>query len=217
MNRRSSFMLMLLPIGPLCVGFLRLLLPYYGTSDNVAAARAVVAQPGRESAVLWLGLAAVLTLVPGVYAARGFLPATRLRSWAIGLVVAGYLCLPALLAGDLILWVGADQELDPAVTGRLLDSLHPSFSVALGVFIVGHVLGTVALGIACLRSEKLPPVICWALIVSQPLHFVTTVFLGLPWLDLVAWTLTAGAMGAIALANAQEREPITVKALTRAG
>jgi hypothetical protein len=201
MSRRGA--LVLLPVGPLCVGLLRFLLPGYTADDGTASARAVLAHAGRESAVLWLGLVAMLTLVPGIYAARSFLPPTRLRAWAMGLVVAGYLCLPALLASDLILWVGADQGLDPQVTGKLVDGVHPSFGVALGVFVVGHVLGTVLLGVACLRSRRLPAGICWALVVSQPLHFVTTVFLGLAWLDLLAWSLTAVAMGAIALGLVQ--------------
>jgi hypothetical protein len=204
MSRRTA--LLLLPLGPLCVGFLRLLLPYYTAGDSTASARAVAAHPGRESAVLWLGMLAVLTLVPGIYAARSFLPQTRLRAWAVGLVVAGYLCLPALLAGDLILWLGADQGLDPQLTGKLIDAVHPSYDVSLGIFVVGHVIGTVLLGIACLRSGRLPAGICWALVVSQPLHFLTTVFLGLAWLDLLAWSLTALAMGTIAVALAQQPE-----------
>lgn len=203
MNRRA---LVLLPLGPLCVGALRLLLPYYTAPDSVASARAVAAHPGRESAVLWLGLVAVLTLVPGIYAARDLLPKTRLRTVAVGLVVAGYLALPALIASDLILWLGAKEHLDPTVTGKLVDDVHPSFAIALGIFIVGHVVGTVLLGIACLRSGRVSTPISWALIVSQPLHFVTTVALGLAWVDLIAWTLTAIGMVALAASHRADDE-----------
>ncbi len=203
-QRRPS--LLLLPLGPLCVGFLRFLYPGYTADGGAQTAAAALAHPGRQSAVVWLGLAAMLTLVPGIYAARPLLPPTRLRAWAVGLVVAGYLCLPALVAGDLIAWLGADQQLDPALTGRLLEGWHPAFDVALGVFIVGHVVGTVLLGLACRRSGLLPPAICWALVLSQPLHFATTVFLGLAWVDLLAWSLTALGMAAIAAALAGRPE-----------
>lgn len=213
MNRRA---LVLLPLGPLCVGFLRLLLPYYTAPDSAASARAVAAQPGRESAVLWLGLIAVLTLVPGVYAARDLLPKTRLRTAAVGLLVAGYLALPALLASDLVLWLGAKEHLDPIVTGKLVDDVHPSFAIALGVFVVGHVVGTVLLGVACLRSGRVTTPVCWALIVSQPLHFVTTVFLGLAWVDLIAWTLTAVGMGALA-ASLRAHDEVGGEDLSRQG
>ena len=189
----------LMPIGPLCVGALRLLLPYYTSPDSLASARAVAAHPGRESAVIWLGTAAALTLVPGIYLAREVLPATRLRSSAVALIVIGYLSLPALVSGDLVLWLGADQGLDPTLTARLLDGLHPAYALSLGLFVVGHVVGTVLLGLACLRSALLPRLVCWALMVSQPLHFVTTVFLGLAWLDLLAWCLTALGMAWLGL------------------
>jgi hypothetical protein len=197
MSRR--FALLLLPLGPLCVAFLRFLLPYYSAPDNLASARAVLAHPGREGVVLWLALAAILTLVPGVVLSAELLPDTRLRSIALSLVVAGYLCLPALVTSDVILWTGAHLRMDPHQTARILDGLHPSMGVALAIFIVGHVLGTVLLGVAFLRSGRIPPLVSWAMIVSQPLHFVTTVFLHLAWVDLLAWTLTAAAMGVVAV------------------
>lgn len=204
MTRRP--VLLLLPLGPLFVAALRVTMPGYTASNGTETARAALAHPDRQTAIIWLGLAAMLTLVPGIYAARPFLPATRLRTWAVGLIVAGYLCLPVLVTGDLLAWLGADQHLDPAVTGRLIDGVHPAFSLGLGVFVVGHVVGTVLLGVACLRSGLLPAGLCWALIVSQPLHFVTTVFLGLPWVDFVAWSLTAAGMAAIAATMSRSRE-----------
>lgn len=190
--------LLLLPVGPLAVALLRFLLPYYSATGNLASAQAVAAHPGRESAVLWLGLIAVLTLVPGVLLAAELLPATRLRTAALVLVVPGYLCLPALLTSDVILWTGAHLGLDPRQTGQILDGLHPSMGIALAIFIVGHVLGTVLLGVAYLRSGLIPAAVSWLLIASQPLHFVTTVFLHLAWVDLMAWTMTAFAMYVIA-------------------
>ena len=185
-------------IGPAAVGLLRLMLPYYTAADSTASARAVAASPGRESAVLWLGLIATLTLVPGLYAARNGLAPSRLRSWSFELTLVGYLCLPVVLVGDAVLWVTADQRVDPGQTARLLDGLHPSYDLALGLFILAHVIGTTLIGVLCLRTRKLPVALGWALTISQPLHFVTTVFLGLAWLDLVAWILTAVAMGWLA-------------------
>ncbi len=197
--------ILLAVIGPMSVAGLRFLLPYYTATDSTASARAVAAHPGQQSAVLWLGLVATLTLVPGLYAVRGALPAGRLRAWAFSLTLVGYLSLPILLNGDMVLWAGTKQGLEPATTGQLLDGLHPAYGVGLGLFVAGHVLGTVLLGVLCLRSRALPPAVGWALTISQPLHFATTVFLGLAWVDLVAWSLTALAMGWLAA------EPRTVR------
>jgi hypothetical protein len=202
MSRRLA--LLLLPIGPLSVALLRFVLPYYTAKNTLASARDVVAHPGRESAVLWLGLIAVLTLVPGVIAAATLVPQSRLRTTAVTLVAAGYLCVPALLASDLIYWVGAHLKLDPQVTARMVSGLHPSVNIGVGIFIVGHVLGTVLLGVAFLKSGRIPKPVAWVLIVSQPLHFLTAVVLGLAWVDLVAWTMTAFAMAVIAVRLQQE-------------
>ena len=180
------------------MGILRLLLPYYTAPDNTATARAVVGAPGRESAVLWLGLIATLTLVPGLYAAREGLAPSRLRTWSFGLTLIGYLCLPVVLVGDAVLWAAADHGLDPATTAHLYGGLHPSYDLALGLFILAHVIGTTLIGVLCLRTHALPPLLAWALTISQPLHFITTVLLGLAWLDLIAWMLTAAAMGWLA-------------------
>lgn len=202
---KRLLMILLAAAGPASVAGLRFLLPYYTAPDSTAAAGAVAAHPGQQNAVLWLGLLATLTLIPGLYAVRGVLPAGRLRSWAFGLTMVGYLSLPTLLIGDMVLWAGARQGLDPATTGELLDRLHPAYGVGVGVFVVGHVVGTVLLGVLCLRSRVVPPVIGWALAVSQPLHFLTTVFLGLAWVDLLAWSLTALAMGWLAAGPRSDR------------
>jgi hypothetical protein len=197
--------------GPVCVGLLRLVLPYYTSPDSAAAARAVATHSGHESAVLWLGLAATLTLVPGLYAVRDALPPGRLSTVGFTLTLLGYLTLPVLLIADMVLWTGAHQDLDPAATGTLLDGLHPAYGVGLAVFVAAHVLGTVLLGVACLRDHALPTSVGWALTVSQPLHFVTTVFLGLPWVDLVAWCLTALAMGWLAATATSPHAPHPVR------
>lgn len=210
MNRRLG--LALLALGPVCVGLLRFLLPYYTAADSRASAVAVMAHPGRESAVLWLGLVATLSLVPGVYAVRGALPANRLRATALTLLVAGYLALPLLLAPDLLLWLGADQGLSVDAVAQLLDGVHPAFVVGLGVFVVGHVLGVVLLGVACLRARVLPTALAWVLLLSQPVHFLTAVFLGLPWLDLLAWTATAAGMVALGLAALSQQEQDAARA-----
>ena len=196
MNRAAR--ILLAAAGPACVAALRLLLPYYTAPDATATARAVADHPAQQSAVLWLGLVAVVTLVPGLYAVRDAFPTGALRAWGFSMVVVGYLTLPVLLVGDMVLWTGAEQGLDPATTGRLLEGLHPASGVAMGVFVLAHVLGTVLLGVLCLRSGVLPTPVAWALTLSQPLHFVTTVFLGLSWVDFVAWGLTAVAMGWLA-------------------
>ncbi len=196
--RRAT--LILLPVGPFCVAALRYLLPYYTADNSLATVQAVDAHPARESAVVWLGLVALITLVPGVIAAAGVLPASRLKTWALALSIPGYLCLGVLLGEDYLLWSGVDSHTDPHQVAHLIDAAHPSVAVGTAIFVVGHVVGTVLLGVALLRSRRVPTAAAWAVVVSQPIHFVATVIAGSPTLDLIGWSLTGVGLAFVARA-----------------
>lgn len=200
--RRAA--LILLPVGPLSVALLRFLLPYYTADGSLATVQAVDAHPTRQSAVLWLGLIALVTLVPGVIAVASWLPPSRLKAWAVGLCIPGYLCLGVLLAEDYLLSAGTAAHTDPHQLAAQLDAIHPSFDVAIAIFVVGHVVGTVLLGVALLRSGRIPAWAAWTITVSQPLHFVAAVIVGSPTLDLVAWSMTAVGMAVVARAMIAE-------------
>jgi hypothetical protein len=202
---RRAATIALAAAGPLAVALLRFVLPYYTASGNKEAAVDVAASPGTESAVLWLGLIAALTLVPGLYAIRDRLPAGRLRTAGFTLAVIGYLCLPGLLAVDLLLWVGTDQGLPTATVADLADGAHPTALVATGLFVPTHILGIVLIGTLTLRGKLLPTPVAWLLIVSQPLH-LASIILGLPGLDLAAWSSTALGMAWLAATLPAEQQ-----------
>lgn len=191
---------LLLPVGPAAVAVLRLILPYYTETDSAGMVAAVDADPGRQSAVLWLTYVAILTLVPGLIAAAGVCrgAAPRLTAWALGLAVPGYLSLGMFVGSDHLLWSTSEAGLSAAEAVAVVDAGHPSIDFAIGVFVLGHVIGTVLLGLALLRSGRIPAWAGWAVVVSQPLHFVATVILGSPQVDFVAWSLTALGMAFVA-------------------
>jgi hypothetical protein len=185
--------------GPFFVAALRMELPYFLAPNGTVAATAVAAQPGTESLVLWLGFGATLTLVPGLVALWRVLPPSRLATIGLSLALIGYLCVPALLATDLLLWLGADQALPAEVTGGLVDGAHPTALIGAALFVPTHLVGIVLIGVLALRRHLLPPAAAWALTLSQPLH-LTSVLLGLQWLDPIAWGLTGIGMGWLAAA-----------------
>ncbi len=191
---------LLLPLGPAAVAVLRLVLPYYTAGSPEETVAEVGRHPGAQSAVLWLGLIAVLTLVPGVIAAAGLCrtAAPRLTFWALVLTVPGYLALAVMLATDQLLWSAHEAGLSTTQTAALFSAAHPTIGVSMGIFVVGHVVGTVLLGIALVRSGRVPAWAGWVVAVSQPLHFVATVLLGSPQVDFVAWSLTAVGMTVVA-------------------
>jgi hypothetical protein len=105
-----------------------------------------------------------------------------------------------MLASDQILWSAQKAGLSPTQAADLFAAAHPTVGIATGIFVVGHVVGTVLLGIALVRSGRVPAWAGWATAVSQPLHFVATVFLGSPQVDFVGWSLTAVGMAMVARA-----------------
>lgn len=202
--RAASRMLaaLLIPVGPLAVAVLRYVLPYATTDDPGTVAQDVLDHQGVQSAVVWLGLVAVLTLVPAVLALarltrRG---APRLTMAAVLLAVPGYLSLGWLVGGDLLLWTGAKAGLDAATLTSMVEVGHPTSTVAAVIFVLGHVFGTIMLGVAMWASGTVPRWAAVLTIVSQPLHFVAAVILTSPPLDLAAWGMTAVGFTAGAVA-----------------
>jgi hypothetical protein len=192
----------LLPVGPVAIALLRYRLPYFGADGSEAGARAVQADLAGQSFVLWCGFVGILTLVPAVLAVgrltRRRTP--RLTAAALLLAVPGYLALPWLIAADQVLWLGGELALDPALVAGLLDTTHPTSETAGMLFVLGHVVGTVLLGIALWRSHRVPRWVALATVVCQPLHFVAAVVLVSPPLDLLAWGLNGVAFAGVAVA-----------------
>ena len=183
----------ILPIGPAAVALLRYFLPYDTVDDSSTMTSKVMAEPGRMSLVLWLGFIALLTLVPAAYSVGRM---TRRRAplvtaIALFLVVPGYLALPWLAGEDQLLWSGTEAGLDANTITRLAETTHPTMAVAGVFFVLGHVLGTILLGVAMWRSKVVARWAAVAVIVSQPIHFVAAVIIPNHTLDLIGWGLQA--------------------------
>ncbi len=192
---------LILPIGPLAIALVRLVLPYYHAGDSTETATDVINHQGTQSVVLWAAFIGVLALLPGVLAVARVTRSRAPVATTIGLtlVCAGYLALPWMVSADVLLWTGADANLDATTMGRMLDHLHPSVGLALGIFVVGHVLGTVILGVALWQSGQVPRWAAVATAVSQPGHFVAFVILGSAPLDAAAWILNAVGFAMVSL------------------
>ena len=112
-----------------------------------------------------------------------------------------------MLASDQVLWSAQEVGLSTTQASALFLAAHPTIDIAIGIFVMGHVPGTVLLGIALVRSGRVPAWAGWVTAVSQPLHFVATVILGSPQVDFVAWCLTAVGMAVVAQALLREPAP----------
>lgn len=194
----------LLPIGPAAIAVLRLVIPYDTTDSAAIAVQKVAADQDAMSLAVWLGFVGMLTMVPAVLWVAGLTreAAPRTTTAAVLLLVPAYLSLGVLLSSDAVLLFGVQEGLPDPVLAQLFDgaSVHPSITVAGLLFIVGHVFGTVLLGVAMWNSGAVPRWAAVATLVSQPLHFVAAVVLASHPLDLVAWGLNAVGFAAAAVA-----------------
>ena len=183
----------LMPIGPAAIAGVRFL--YTDPSSTTI-------DPGRQQLMMWLGVIGLFTLLPGAYAALKLLKrsAPRLTGWTGMLLIPGYLAMPALLAADAYAAVAPGAGVDASTSLRVLDGLMalPQLTVLVLVFVVGHIAGTVLLGVTMIVSRAAPLAIGVIMAVSQPLH-LTAVIIGNPPLDLIAWGLTA--LGMVFLAH----------------
>jgi hypothetical protein len=190
-----------LPIGPAAVALLRFVLPYKTTDSSTEIVHRIAAHQDRGSLVVWLGLVATLTLVPAVIwvgrvTARS---APRLTAAALLLLVPAYLSLPFLVSSDAGALFGVKHDLPTGVVADMYTSTHPVMIVTGVVFVLGHVVGTILLGVALLRSGVIPTWAAWATIIAQPLHFIAAVVVGSHPLDLVAWGLNAVGFAMVSL------------------
>jgi hypothetical protein len=199
--RGRTLTAVLLPIGPAAVAVLRYVLPYGTTDDSRDIVREVAAHQTTQSAVVWLGFVASMTLVPAVLAAaklarRG---SPRLTAAALALLVPAYLSLGWLVTSDAAVLFSVRHGLSVGDAADSYEALHPAVAVAGIVFVVGHVLGTVLLGCALWHSDSVPRPAALAVLVSQPLHFIAAVILASHELDLFAWGLNAAGFAALSV------------------
>jgi hypothetical protein len=208
LDRRALAILM--PIGPLAIAIVRGILPYYTTDSNTVMAAKVAAHQSAETAVIWLTFVAMLTLVPGVIAlgmlARRHAP--RLGTTGLVLACAGFLSLfwSTVAGSDNVALGAAHIGMRPTATGALLTSMGKIVPIGLAsnIFVLGHVLGLVLLGIALWRGRVVP---AWAgllLAASQILHVVFAIIVPVHALDGLAWGLTAVGFAAAAVAFIRE-------------
>ncbi|GAA1042414.1 hypothetical protein GCM10009557_68400 [Virgisporangium ochraceum] len=189
----------LLPVAPLSVAVLRTIFPSFSASDTTESLELIAANTTAQEVVAWLGVVMSLTMVPAILAAVRL---ARRRRPVLAVVTAGvnlvaYLGAGPLFAADMMALVAARPEYGAGLTGYIDDVMaHPANAFGLGAFIVGHIVGMILLG--ALLWRIIPRWASVALIVSQPLHFVAFVILGVQPLDGFAWLLTAAGFAACA-------------------
>jgi hypothetical protein len=161
---------------PALIGVGNALGPYTGDAPSGAALLAKAATV-RESflAAEWLGLLGILAFLPATLGvmrlARRGAPSLSLIGGSLAL--AGYACGLGLAALDAVTWEMLTFG-NRSVMGSLLDRMgnNAEFGVILTIFVVGHVLGTVLLGVALIRARAVPLWAAALFTVGVPIHLV---------------------------------------------
>ncbi len=194
-----------LPIGPLGIVAVRALMPYW-TDDSVEEMVAGVADhPARAEAIVWIFLVSfpALVLAPLVIGFVSRFGSPRLATVGAGLTFLGFAGLGAVGSTDVMTHAMAQDGFDQADIVRATDALvaHPVSVISVGVFVIGHIVGMVLLGIAVARAGVVTAWVGVAIAVSQPVHFVSAVVLPSRWLDTtLGWGLTTLGFTLVALA-----------------
>jgi hypothetical protein len=182
------------------VAVFRYLIPYDDSDPPRVIFDKLVAATAYENAGLWVGSAVVLTGFAGILAVAWL---TRRRTPVLT-TVAMFLAVPGYLAlfaggryGDVLAYVTATVPgLDRETAFQLGYGMESSTQsgVLIGIFVAGHLLGTILLGVALWRARIAPTWLAIAFTVSQPIH-LTSVLTGIRPIDLVGWGLTGVGFG----------------------
>ena len=180
----------ILPIPPTCVAIGRLF--QTDDSDTRRTLDLIAANPYRQFTFALLGFIGILTVVPAFLAAAGLSRRRRpvLTTIALTVNLAGYLGAFAMAAIDNLYLIGALLPADQRdVAAIMIDKMWSSGipGVSTNLFVLGHVLGAILMGLALRGSIA---TIGWlAMLLTTPMHVLAFVVLQMPALDLAAWLL----------------------------
>jgi hypothetical protein len=198
-DARTVWRILLAIAGPplaLYVAIARFLLPYDMSDAPEMIFDKLVAHPGFSMISMWIGAILAATCIAGVVAV-GWVSRRRapiLTTIGLILAVIGFTCLAVgNTFGELsTALVASHPEFDRATAYALAAGLElgPVSSLIGTVFVFGHLIGTVILGLALWRAHMVPSWAAILLAISQPIH-LASVMVGNRPLDLVGWGGTA--------------------------
>jgi hypothetical protein len=198
-DARTVWRILLAIAGPplaVYVAIARFLLPYDMSDTPEIIFDKLIAHPGFSMISIWIGVVLAPTCIAGVVAvgwlSRRSVPI--LTTIGLTLAVVGFTCLAVgNTFGELSTALAASHpEFDRATAYALGAGLElgPVSNLTGTLFVFGHLVGTIILGLALWRSHTVPSWAAILLAFSQPIH-LASVMLGNRPLDLVGWGGTA--------------------------
>ena len=198
-DARTVWRTLLAIAGPplaLYVALARFLLPYDMSDTPEVIFEKLAAHPGFGMVTIWIGVVLAPTCIAGVVAVAWLSRRRVPILTTIGLILAvvGFTCLAVGNSfGELsTALIASHPEFDRATAYAVGSGLElGAVSNLTGtLFVLGHLIGTVILGLALWRSHAVPSWAALLLAMSQPIH-LASVMLGSRPLDLIGWGGTA--------------------------
>jgi len=161
-------------LGPLAVGIIRATVPSVNPPDGKAAIAAMVANPNLARVELAAGVVATLFLPFAIVGLTRLVMrrAPLLAMIGGGLALIGWALVPALVVSDAMTYTMAQSGANPVQLAALWDQVNANAVVSLlsTLFVIGHELGTLLLGIGLARAKAVPLWAAAAVVLGILLH-----------------------------------------------
>jgi hypothetical protein len=191
-------------IAPLGVGVIRGLIPYFNTTGGAAQVAAYAAHPDVYPVIAAAGIVVILTVVGAMQGVGRLIQgrAPRLALVAVPLATVGWIMVASLSTLDAVAYQLTGSGIGTAAAGAFLDRLGNDLYVNLAstMFIGGHVLGPLLLGVGLLLSGRAAWWAGAAVIGGDVLHPLAFLVLHIQPLDAFAYLVMAVGMAAAARA-----------------
>ena len=186
--------------GPVLIAALRAIVPLGTTTEKTLAA--VRSNPEAQQAVVILGTVGGIAMILAVLSVVRLVSRRAPVLGAVGGVVAliGWAMVPMLNASDALIGEMAKQHLatDPALYDAYFNSV--GINLMFSIFITGHIVGMLILGVAMLRAGVTPVWAGLAVIAGTILHPLAFVALSNHLLDGASYVMVAVGFAAVAVA-----------------
>ena len=190
-------------VGPLAVAVVRGWIPYF-TNQNGGAGQVAsyTEHPASYPVVAAAAMVAVLTMWPAMQGAGRLIQrsAPRLALVAVPLATAGWIMVAVVASGDALAYELTGSGLSTAAAGALVDRVsHDLFSqIGFSVFIAGHLIGTLLIGVGFLVSKRVPTWAALAVILGDVFHPIAFLLLHVQILDAISYVILAAGMAGAA-------------------
>ncbi len=194
-----------LPLGPLGIVATRAVMPYWTNDDADTAVGLMVAEPGRTLAMQWIFFFAFPLLLMSVVGVAFVVRRGAPRLAMVGglLTFASCALVGAVGSSDGVAHAMAEAGYDQGAIINVVEAMNAQPTAVAGtiVFVLGHIIGFVTLGVAVARSRVAPAWVGVMIAVSQPIHLVSAIILPSRLLDVLAgWGFTTIGFALVSLA-----------------